>query len=126
MSGVFLGFTQATHAMKDISPELFWPSWRVRALLNRILKPSSGHFALMNQVPPRKPLPEGGVMKGLPMNLRLELARAHTRRQFLKNCQTGIGALALASLLRRDGRAAPAPQADNPLAPRKPHFTPKA
>jgi Protein of unknown function (DUF1501) len=60
------------------------------------------------------------------MNLRLELARAQTRRQFLKNCQTGIGALALASILRRDGRAAPAAPADNPLAPRKPRFTPRA
>ncbi len=39
------------------------------------------------------------------MNLRLELARVQTRRQFLKN--TGIGAIALASLLQRDGRAAP-------------------
>jgi hypothetical protein len=57
------------------------------------------------------------------MNLPLQLARAQTRRQFLKNCQTGLGALALASLLRRDGRAAPAA---NPMAPRPPQFPAKA
>jgi hypothetical protein len=61
------------------------------------------------------------------MDLHLQLARLHTRRQFLKNCQTGIGALALASLLARDGRAAEAgAPAANPLAPKKPFFTPKA
>jgi hypothetical protein len=60
------------------------------------------------------------------MDLHLQLARAQTRRQFLKNCQTGIGALALAALLERDGRgAAPAASAANPMAPRKPHFKPK-
>ncbi len=56
------------------------------------------------------------------MDLPLERAQAQTRRQFLKN--TGIGAIALASLLRRDGRAA-AP-ADNPLTPRPPQFAAKA
>ena len=39
------------------------------------------------------------------MNLHLQLAQAQTRRQFLKN--TGLGAIALATLLQRDGRAAP-------------------
>jgi hypothetical protein len=63
------------------------------------------------------------------MNLHLQLARAQTRRQFLKN--TGLGAIALASLLQRDGRAAAAPalgngEGDNPLAPKPPHFAPKA
>jgi hypothetical protein len=62
------------------------------------------------------------------MDLRLRLARAQTRRQFLRNCQTGLGAIALASLLGRDGRGAePAlPSTANPLAPKKPLFTPKA
>src|SRR5215470_9381719 len=62
------------------------------------------------------------------MDLKMQLARAQTRRQFLKNCQTGLGAIALASLLRRDGRASPAPAAgsDNPMAPRPPLFAPKA
>ena len=31
------------------------------------------------------------------MNLHLELARAQTRRQFLKQCQTGLGSIALAA-----------------------------
>jgi hypothetical protein len=58
------------------------------------------------------------------MDFHLQLARAQTRRQFLKNCQTGLGALALTTLLERDGRAIET--AANPMAPRKPHFTPKA
>lgn len=45
------------------------------------------------------------------------------RRQFLKSCPTGIGALALASLLARDGRGADS--SANPLAPRQPHFAAK-
>src|SRR5438128_1884199 len=64
------------------------------------------------------------------MTLHLELARAQTRRQFLKNCQTGIGAIALTALLQRDGRGSPllARRAadDNPMTPRQPHFAPKA
>jgi hypothetical protein len=62
------------------------------------------------------------------MDLRMQLARAVTRRTFLKQCQTGIGALALASLLGREGKAS-SPQAaigDNPLSPKPPHFAPKA
>src|SRR5438045_634028 len=60
------------------------------------------------------------------MHLHLQLARAQTRRQFLTN--TGIGAIALAMLLQRDGRGnEPAlPSADNPLTPRPPQFAPKA
>lgn len=58
------------------------------------------------------------------MNLYLQQSHVHTRRQFLKNCQTGLGAIALVSLLERDGRAAPADA--NPLAPKKPHFTARA
>jgi hypothetical protein len=60
-----------------------------------------------------------------------------TRRHFLQHSQLGIGAMALSSLLARDGIAAPttdgtrsAPPAlaevINPLAPRQPHFPPKA
>src|SRR5436305_5440144 len=64
------------------------------------------------------------------MNLHQQLARAQTRRQFLKKCQVGLGAIALASLLERDGRANPllALRAgnDNPLAPKPPHFNAKA
>jgi hypothetical protein len=56
---------------------------------------------------------------------RLLTARLSTRRQFLKNGSLGLGAAALASLLG-EGRVAAKPQAANPLAPRKPHFAPKA
>src|SRR6516165_2999308 len=65
------------------------------------------------------------------MDLRLQLARAQTRRQFLKTSQVGLGALALSSFL---GRTSPASEngadatgsAANPLALRPPHFAPKA
>jgi hypothetical protein len=52
-----------------------------------------------------------------------------TRRQFFHDCGYGVGKIALASLLTgaasTRGIAAPVAQA-NPLAPRRPHFTPKA
>jgi hypothetical protein len=47
-----------------------------------------------------------------------------TRRHFLKTGSLGLGGLAL-SLLMED-RAAAQPQVVNPLAPRRPHFAPKA
>jgi len=47
------------------------------------------------------------------------------RRQFLYRSLTGVGGIALLDLLNRDLRAAPA-VVGNPLAPRKPHHTPKA
>lgn len=50
-----------------------------------------------------------------------------TRRHFFSQCRYGLGAMALGSLLAGDG-ATPV-QADvqsNPLAPRPPHFAPKA
>lgn len=59
------------------------------------------------------------------MSFRLARAEALTRRHFLKNCQLGIGGMALASLLDGEGQAAPSPEAD-PLAVRPPHFAPKA
>jgi hypothetical protein len=45
------------------------------------------------------------------------------RRWFLKQCGVGLGSIALGQLLARDGYAAKAP---DPLAPKKPHFAPKA
>jgi len=61
------------------------------------------------------------------MDFRLERARAVTRRQFLVNSQTGLGALALAMLMQRDGRAADhAANDQNPMAPRAPQFAAKA
>jgi len=58
-----------------------------------------------------------------------------TRRQFLKHSQTGLGAIALRMLLNGEGRAADRPAkygqpltaaADNPMAPRPPHFPARA
>ncbi len=47
-----------------------------------------------------------------------------TRRQFFKDCTVGLGSLGLASLL--DDRLLADAPADDPLAPRKPHFPGKA
>src|SRR5581483_879248 len=51
-----------------------------------------------------------------------------SRRNFLATSASGIGALALASLLKEDGVLAQEPARDpaNPLAPRPSHFAPKA
>jgi hypothetical protein len=49
-------------------------------------------------------------------------AHLAARRWFLKQCGIGLGVIALADLL---GVKA-APSGDDPLAPKKPHFTPKA
>src|SRR5207247_2379256 len=48
-----------------------------------------------------------------------------TRRWFFEQCGVGLGAIALGQLFRENGWAAPAAPA-NPLAPRQPHFAPKA
>jgi hypothetical protein len=53
-----------------------------------------------------------------------EFRRIQTRRSFFQECAGGIGIIALAELMAREGRAA-APEI-NPLAPKKPHFAPKA
>jgi len=65
--------------------------------------------------------------------LRLEHARALTRRQFLKRSQTGLGAIALSQLLTGSvpparARAGDTPSISplHPLAPRPPHFAAKA
>ena len=60
------------------------------------------------------------------MTLPLPLAREHTRRHFLQACQAGVGAMALSTLLGQSAQASPEPPADNPLAPRQPHFPAKA
>ena len=49
-----------------------------------------------------------------------------TRRWFLEQCGVGLGAMALGQLLAANGLAAPSASALNPLAPRAPHYTPKA
>ena len=48
-----------------------------------------------------------------------------SRRDFLANAGSGFGAFALGSLLAADGYAA-AVKGKNPLAPKPPHFPPKA
>src|SRR5262249_46072847 len=50
-----------------------------------------------------------------------------TRRHFFRDCGVGVGKIALASLLANAfSSRATAGSAANPLAPRKPHFAPKA
>ena len=51
-----------------------------------------------------------------------------TRRWFLEQCGVGLGAMALGQLLGTDARAADAgnPASLNPMAPRAPHYAPKA
>src|SRR5438270_3032888 len=48
-----------------------------------------------------------------------------TRRHFFRDCGTGVGKIALASLLA-DALPARAAASPDPLAPRKPHFPAKA
>ena len=48
-----------------------------------------------------------------------------TRRWFFEQCGVGLGSIALGTLFRQSGWASPA-SLPNPLAPKQPHFTPKA
>ncbi|MGZ8898514.1 MAG: DUF1501 domain-containing protein [Limisphaerales bacterium] len=60
-----------------------------------------------------------------PLSIRREdLKQLISRRWFLRDAGVGLGSFALLSLLDCNSSAASAPQ--NPLAPRNPHFTPKA
>ncbi len=58
------------------------------------------------------------------MDRELKLAQQINRRHFLKNCQVGVGGIALSALLGADA-AGNTPQA-NPLAARPPHFPARA
>ncbi len=49
-----------------------------------------------------------------------------TRRHFFSRCGVGVGSIALGSLLHRAADAEPALAAQNPLAPKPPHFPAKA
>jgi hypothetical protein len=49
-----------------------------------------------------------------------------TRRSFFRDCAGGIGMAALGHLLAGEGRSATTDSRPDPLAPRKPHFEPKA
>ena len=56
-----------------------------------------------------------------------DYVRIQTRRDFFRLCAGGIETIALAHLLQQEGRAAPGPLSiQDPLAPKKPHFAPKA
>lgn len=59
---------------------------------------------------------------------RLEHTRALTRRQFLRHCQSGLGAIVLGSLMQNSARPAEVARidADNPLTQQPPAFAPKA
>src|ERR1700722_1269140 len=59
------------------------------------------------------------------MDPRLENTLHQTRRHFLRDSSLGLGAIALSLLDNRSADAFPA-QANNPMAPRAPHFAPKA
>jgi hypothetical protein len=58
------------------------------------------------------------------MNKERHLPIATSRRDFLARAGNGFGALALSSLMNRDAQSQQKPF--NPLAPRAPHFKPKA
>lgn len=64
------------------------------------------------------------------MNLihQLQSARAQylSRRWFLRDCGVGLAGIAASSLLSEESRSAEGKAADNPLAPRQPHFPGKA
>ena len=55
--------------------------------------------------------------------LKIHFPIAETRRDFLRHAGGGFGALAVAYLLQQEARAT---EATNPLAPKRPHFAPKA
>src|SRR5581483_278918 len=63
-----------------------------------------------------------------PRELDDALTLARTRRHFFRDCGVGLGAMALGTLLAREARGADAPRSPrrDPLAPKKPHFEPKA
>ncbi len=57
------------------------------------------------------------------MNLK-QYSDIRTRRSFLDSCVGGVSSIALANLMGVEGRSAAL--GENPLAPREPHFAPKA
>src|SRR3954471_15561619 len=60
------------------------------------------------------------------MDFRDEYLRTITRRHFFRNCGLGLGTVGLASLLNDNLFAAEQAAPANPLAPKAPHFAPKA
>ena len=67
------------------------------------------------------------VSRSIDEMLLNDLRKAINRRYFFRECSIGLGAMALATLLGdKEVYAGSARPAMNPLAPRAPHFTPKA
>ncbi|MCC7337518.1 MAG: DUF1501 domain-containing protein [Pirellulaceae bacterium] len=61
------------------------------------------------------------------MNRQLAALQANTRRHFFSRCGIGVGSMALASMLAKQGIAKPAgSHAESPLAPKQPHVPPRA
>lgn len=61
------------------------------------------------------------------MDFAIEQARLRTRRHFLRDCNLGLGSLALSSIMGRTSAAnVPSSEVANPLATKEPHFQPKA
>ncbi len=54
-----------------------------------------------------------------------DIILGQTRRHFFKDCALGVGKIALASLMANQAARGQVPSL-NPLAPKSPHFTPKA
>src|SRR5688500_437702 len=65
------------------------------------------------------------MTKGSAMHPVLEQTN-QSRRNFLATMANGVGGLAVASLLQQDGVLAQDRDPADPLAPRRPHFAPKA
>src|SRR4051794_36366936 len=86
----------------------------------------------VNLLAPGFPLPGQHVImapvsRPIDQMLLNDFHKAITRRYFFRECSIGLGAMALATLLRDNGLCASAARAAvNPLAPRAPHFAPKA
>ncbi len=61
------------------------------------------------------------------MDLREEILKLRTRRQLFKDSVTGLGAIALSSLMNEGlSAAAPTAESSDPLATKPPHFAPRA
>src|SRR5262249_55495289 len=90
-------------------------------------QPAAGHSAKrgggMGGVEPRTAQLGRVHHEGIGMN-REEFRRIQSRRRFFQECAGGIGIAALAQLMGQEGRGATTKI--NPLAPKKPHFPPKA
>jgi hypothetical protein len=54
-----------------------------------------------------------------------DILRAMTRRHFFKECGTGLGTMALASLMNESLFATAGEPTPSPLSPKPPHFAPK-